>query len=79
MSEKVITYLIGECPKCGHMWRIKGTDNEGRLRPEYDLPRSCPRCKYRFDADWSEELKTSRHKFKNYREWLKWRKQRAHA
>jgi len=67
-----VTYLIAECPFDGYVWRVRGTDEKtGELLEGYSLPKSCPRCKKRFDTAWaSAQLRTYKKMFKNYRELL---------
>lgn len=74
----MVVYLVA-IHKCRdgqrHVWRVRGTDAQGKLMEGYELPRSCPRCKGRFDVEWAdpEDFKAEKREFKSYRDWLKWR------
>jgi endogenous inhibitor of DNA gyrase (YacG/DUF329 family) len=64
-------YLIAKCPYCGYHWRVRNVSTEEFKRSKESvigLPVSCPKCKKRFDADWSKKATFVIGKHKNFKE-----------
>lgn len=54
----MIEYIIAKCPYDNHHWRVRNVTVE-EFRQDGDstigLPKSCPKCKQRFDQPWSKK------------------------